>query len=154
MVSFRRWVFALALLALFVGLASAQQNLSCQTNVAVTPQMRGEGYTEQTGDVTITCTGGVNQQGGSVIPQVNITLSYNAPVTSRLLPISSVTNNSSEALLLLDEPGSGLKDANGFFTYGASLGQKLCTTPLTGCIEYVATQSGAGAAYPPTTSPA
>jgi len=103
MVSFRRWSVAIALLALFVGLASAQQNLQCQTNVTVTPTLRSEGYTEQTGDITITCTGGAPLAGGSNVPQVNITLSYNTAVTSRLLPISSVTNNSSEALLLLDD---------------------------------------------------
>jgi len=134
MVSFRRWVIALTLLVVFAGLAGAQgQTLQCSTNISVTPTLRAEGYTEQTGDITLTCTGGVNQGQGSLIPQVNITLFYNTAVTSRLLPISNVTNNSSEALLLLDEPGSGLP------TYGAGLPQFLCTTPLTGCVEYVAT---------------
>ena len=53
MVAFRRVITALAVLALFTGLASAQvggsgqSQLTCSTNVAVTPQLRGEGYTEQ-----------------------------------------------------------------------------------------------------------
>ena len=63
MVSFRRCILALTVLALFAGLASAQvggQNqLTCSTNVSVTPTLRSEGYTEQTGDITLTCTGGV-----------------------------------------------------------------------------------------------
>src|SRR5262249_7826758 len=128
------------LLMVVAGLASAQNALICATNVSVTPTLRAEGYTEQTGDITLTCTGGVNQVVGSVIPQVNFTLFYNTQVTSRLLPISGSTNNSSEALLLLDEPGSGLG------TYGAGLPQRLCTTPLTGCIEYVAAPPAVGQA--------
>jgi len=132
MVSFRRWVTALAILVVFAGLASAQSALQCQTNISVTPTLRAEGYTEQTGDVTLICINGPTTAPGAVIPQVNITLFYNTAVTSRLIPISNVTNSSSEALLLLDEPGAGLRDSAGNLTYGTSLSQKLCTTPLTG----------------------
>ena len=79
MVDFRRCITALAVLALFAGLAAAQvgptgQPLSCTTNVAVTPQLRGEGFTEQTGDITLTCTGGSTLAPGVAIPQVNITV--------------------------------------------------------------------------------
>jgi hypothetical protein len=155
MVSFRRLVTALALLAVFAALASAQGNvLQCQTNISVTPTLRSEGYTEQTGDITLICTGGPTIALGSLIPQVNITLFYNTQVTSRLLPITNVTNTSSEALLMLDEPGAGLRDGAGNFTYGTSLSQKLCTNPTTGCQEFVATGTGSGAAYPPNTNPA
>ena len=111
MVAFRRVITALAVLALFTGFALAQvgptgQPLSCTTQVAVTPQLRGEGFTEQTGDITINCTGGSTLAPGSPIPLINITVSYNATVTSRLLA-SGTTNVPSEALLLIDEPGSG-----------------------------------------------
>ena len=63
MVDFRRGITALAVLALFAGLAAAQvggraSQLTCSTNVTVTPALRGEGFTEQTGDITISCTGG------------------------------------------------------------------------------------------------
>jgi hypothetical protein len=134
MVSFRRWFPALAGLALFTGLASAQVNnnqLSCATNVSVTPTLRAEGYTEQTGDVTLNCTGGTLLAPGSQIPAVNFQVFYNTAVTSRLLPVSNVSNNISEALILIDEPGSGLPG------YGPSLPQKLCPTPLTGCVQFV-----------------
>jgi hypothetical protein len=135
MVAFRRVITALAVLALFTGFALAQvgptgQPLSCTTQVAVTPQLRGEGFTEQTGDITINCTGGSTLAPGSPIPLINVTVSYNATVTSRLLA-SGTTNVPSEALLLIDEPGSGLTG------YGPSLPQILCTTPLTGCPAWV-----------------
>jgi hypothetical protein len=138
MVAFRRVITALAVLALFTGFAVAQvggtgQNqLTCSTNVTVTPALRGEGYTEQTGDITITCTGGAVLATGAAVPQVNITVFYNTSVTSRLLTssISTSSPNPNEALLLIDEPGSGLPG------YGPSLGQSLCTTPLTGCLAY------------------
>ena len=64
MVDFRRGITALSMFALFTGLAAAQVGgtgqapLTCATNVTVTPALRGEGFTEQTGDITIACTGG------------------------------------------------------------------------------------------------
>jgi len=140
MVDFRRVITALAMLALFVGLASAQVGgsaqspLTCTTNVTVTPALRGEGYTEQTGDIAISCTGGSQLAVGSNIPLVNIQVFYNSTVTSRLLPVSSPPSTSqtpSEALLLIDEPGSGL------IGFGPSLPQLLCTTPYTGCAAQV-----------------
>ena len=70
--------------------------------------------TEQTGDITLTCTGGVRPAVGSAIPQVNITVFYNTQVTSRLLP-TSATSPISEALLLIDEPGSGLPPGSGLW---------------------------------------
>ena len=69
---------------------------------------------------------------------VTITVYYNTSVTSRLLPTvgDPATNNVSEALLLIDEPGSGLP------TYGSSLPQMLCTTPLVGCAAMVGAVPG------------
>jgi hypothetical protein len=101
--------------------------------VTVTPALRGEGYTEQTGDITITCTGGAVILPGQGVPLVNFQIFYNTTVTSRLLPTSTggqTVNNASEALLLIDEPGSGLPG------FGPSLPQVLCTTPATGCTAW------------------
>jgi hypothetical protein len=135
MVDFRKGITALALLVLFAGLAAAQVGgtgqvqLTCSTGVTVTPNLRNEGFTEQTGDITITCTGGSLGNlatAGTVIPQVNITIFYSTSVTSRLYGTSG-TANPNEALLLIDEPGSGLPG------FGPSQAQKLCTTPFTGC---------------------
>ena len=144
MVDFRRSITALAILALFAGLAAAQTGgsgqtqLTCATNVTATPQLRAEGYTEQTGDITITCTGGSPTAAppGTAIPQVNITVFLNTAVTSRLLPVANVSNSISEALLMIDEPGSGVSaPVPGF---GPQAPQSLCPTPLTGCVEYAA----------------
>jgi len=148
MVSFRRLAIAMALLVVIAGMASAQNNpLTCQTNVAVTPTLRSEGFTEQTGDVTLICTGGANQAVGSQLPQVNIALFYNTAVTSRLLPISNVSNNTSEALLLLDDPGSGVSSYYGpGIAFGTQAAQILCTTPTTGCIEFAQSIASTGSA--------
>jgi hypothetical protein len=134
MVDLRKGITALALLVLFVGLASAQVGgtgqvqLTCNTNVTVTPQLRSEGWTEQTGDITITCTGGSVLSGvGTTIPLVNFKVFYSTNVTSRLFSSSS-TNIPNEALLLVDEPGATTLSGD-----GPARAQKLCTTPLTGC---------------------
>ena len=129
----------------FVGSALAQigpndRAFQCSTNVTVTPNLRGEGYTEQVGDVTLTCTGGIAPGLGSVIPQISITLYFNAQVTSRLLPVPGVSNVISEALLLIDEPGSGLPGPARNFGTLAPL--NLCETPLQGCVEYVSEAAG------------
>jgi hypothetical protein len=130
MVDFRRFALAITALALFVGIAGAQtvgvgSPLTCQTNVTVTPQLRGEGFTENTGDLTLSCTGGAAPAQGGAIPLVNITIYYNTTVTSRLL--NAAAANASEALLLIDEPGSGVAG------FGPTLPQLICGTPLTGC---------------------
>jgi len=118
--------------ALFTGLAAAQvgstgQALTCTSNVAVPPQLRAEGFTEQTGDIVISCTGGAPLTAGAVVPTVNIAVTYTQSITSRLFSVSS-NQGISEALLLVDEPG-----AAGLAGYGPQQAQTLCTTPLTGC---------------------
>jgi len=148
MVDFRRCITALAVLALFAGVAAAQAPtgsggvLTCATNVSVTPSLRAEGYTEEAGDITLTCTGGVAAAAGSAIPTVNITIFLNTAVTSRLF---STAPNVSEALLLIDEPGSGLPPiVTGF---GPAAGQNVCSSPTTGastgCPQVVTTATGA-----------
>jgi len=133
MVSFRKSILALAILALFVGLASAQvgnnpggsplnNSLTCSANVAVPPQLRAEGVTELTGDIVITCQGGFAPTAGTAVPTANITVSLGTNVTSRLLNSSNV----SEALLLLDEPGSGLAGP------GPLVGDNVCSSGTAG----------------------
>jgi hypothetical protein len=119
MVDFRRWIIAAAVLALFAGLASAQVpggsgqgSLACSASVAVPPQLRSEGLTELIGDIVLTCTGGSPLLSGSTIPTANITVSLGTNVTSRILTTGSLnggpTQSISDALLLIDEPGSGI----------------------------------------------
>ena len=118
--SFRRWIGALAVLALFTGLASAQVLVTgasagafqCSSWVSVPFTVRAEGSTELVGDIGVQCTGGAAPTIGSPIPTADITISFGTNETSRLLtyspPYSTTPANTSEALLLIDEPGSGL----------------------------------------------
>jgi hypothetical protein len=133
MVSFRRSILALAVLALFVGLASAQVgtpgtspyagSLSCSAAVAVPPQLRAEGVTEQIGDIVLTCTGATPVPvAGGLVPTANVTVSLGTSVTSRILASGGV----SEALLLIDEPGAALAGP------GPAAPQTACTTPSAG----------------------
>ena len=164
--NFRRWITALAVLALFAGFASAQVAVStagtgsfqCQASVAVPPTLRAEGLTELIGDIVINCTGGVTPVLGQPLATANFTVSLGANVTSRLLTYASVNPssvtaaNTSEALLLIDEPGSGLTmgqynvPASVAPNYGPNATQVLCgagNVPFsavgassTGCPEY------------------
>ena len=156
---FHRSIAVLGIFAVFAAVASAQvgptgqSQFACAANVTVTPSLRGEGFTELTGDITITCTGGAAMASGNYIPLVNITVFYNSTVTNRLLPTTSpqASNLTSDALLLIDEPGAGLPG------YGSSLPQTLCTSPLTGCsavagIVAIGPYAGAIAAMVPGTS--
>jgi hypothetical protein len=157
MVDFRRWITALAVLALFTGLASAQVGgigpggaLTCTATVAVPPALRAEGMTELIGDIVLQCTGGSALAAGSVIPTANITVSLGTNVTSRLLPHSSLAA-ASEALLLVDEPNSGLPALVAGYGPGAPL--SLCGTVTVGagpggCLQYVNYLNAAGAADP------
>jgi len=150
MVDFRRWITALAALAVFAGLASAQNSgsttpFSCATNVSSTPQLRLEGFTELIGDVTLNCTGGTVLAPGAPVPQVNVTLNLSSgTITSRLLA-TVAGGTASEALLLIDEPGSQLTPATGAGTqFGAGAAQQVCTTPASGCGAFVSTVASLG----------
>jgi uncharacterized protein (TIGR03437 family) len=130
--------FLLPVLLLSFASANGQiPSLNCQTNIAVTPTLRSEGHTEQTGDITLVCRGGASAAPGSAIPQVDITLFYNTAVTSRLLPTASAPN-ASEVLLVIDDPASGVASYYGpGVPFGTNAAQTLCATPATGCVQYV-----------------
>jgi large repetitive protein len=108
MADFRRWIIALAVLALFAGLASAQTggsggpNFTCNANTSNTPTIRQEGITEQIGDIVITCVGG-QVTDGVAGPQVNITVALTSQITTRLVSTDAV----SQAMLLIDDPTTG-----------------------------------------------
>ena len=133
MTDFRRWILALAVLALCVAGANAQVvsgggggNFACTAaNASVTPTLRSEGITELVGDIVLVCTGGTPVTANGNIPQANITVFLNTQVTSRLLG----SGNASEAVLMIDEPNSGLGG------YGPGLPFIICPTPGSGCIE-------------------
>jgi len=115
MVDFRRLFIAMAVIALFAGLASAQitdatpytADTRCVAMGSNAPDVRGEGYTERVGDLVISCTGGVAKGDGEGVETADLTLYINSVenITSRLLP-TSYNSNASEVLLYLDEPNS------------------------------------------------
>ncbi|HUK15952.1 MAG TPA: hypothetical protein VLW65_06035 [Bryobacteraceae bacterium] len=97
------------------------------------------------GDVLLTCSGGNALPLGSLIPTANVTVYMNGTVTSRLLGTASVSS-ASEALLLVDDPGSGGSQ------YGNTVAQIPCGFPsqgagINGCQEWVGnTTTGTGVA--------
>jgi len=158
MVDFRRWITALAVLALFVGLAGAQVpgggsangSLICSATVAVPPALRAEGMTEVIGDILISCSGGGALAAGSTIPTANVTVSLGTNVTSRLLGIGGVSN-ASEALLIIDEAGASVAKGGTLVPlvpgFGPDAPQTLCSTPqvgagIGGCAEFANTVNG------------
>jgi hypothetical protein len=156
MVSFRRIVLAIAMLALFVGLASAQVstsggsgggNLVCTANVANPTQARAEGHTELLGDIVIACTGGSLVAPGTAVPVANFTVTLaNTYVTSRQL-----SNGVSEALLLIDEPNAPAGAGSGFpmvTCTTASGGASLVGAGPGGCSLVAATATPPGSATP------
>src|SRR6266852_3876283 len=126
-----RTFVGLAILAglLFVGPAFSQVSPQvCAVNVGVQPTVRAEGNTERVGEITFTCTGGIPNGAGQVLPAVNIQVILNTAVTSRIYP-----NGFSEAMVMIDEPGSGLA--------GTTNTQLACNDPNGIC---VVTGKGAG----------
>jgi hypothetical protein len=112
MADFRRSMIVLAALALLLGTitTASAAPMACIASGANPTQLRAEGLTEKTGDVLLTCTGGIPTDPGgpapggnpaNVVPTSNIQIFLNTSLTSRLLTAST---QASEALLLVNEP--------------------------------------------------
>jgi hypothetical protein len=102
MVDFRKWLPALAIVALLLGttvMANAQPAFTCQVSTGVTPLVRGEGLAELVGDVVLLCSGGIPTAPNVKVPGVNFAIFLNTNITSRVLG-DGVT----EALLMIDDP--------------------------------------------------
>ena len=101
--NFRRWITALAVLTLFVGLAAAQTSggsgtaMTCETVSQVTPTIRSEGVTELVGDIVITCQGGDyirSRQRDSAGQHCDIAdRAGNQPAGFRVRPLRALTDN-------------------------------------------------------------
>jgi hypothetical protein len=123
MADFRKWLYALAVVALLAGFttsASAQIPTTpvCSSQVATNVLARAEGYTEEVGDVVVTCTGGIPTAAGYPVPQADITISLSQNVTSRITA-STASGNFLEALLIIDEPNSPTNPATQILNCGA-----------------------------------
>ena len=113
MADFRRWLYALAVVALLAGLtvpASAQTNtIQCQQNTSVPPIVRAEGYAELVGDFVLVCTGGNPTPVGQAVAPANITIFLTTNITSKLLGTGALF---SEALLIIDDPNAPGPNSN------------------------------------------
>jgi len=136
MAEFRKYVYALAVVALLAGLtipASAQTSMVC-TATSVPSNLRAEGMTELAGDVIIDCVGGTPTLAGSPVPQVNITISTSVSETSKITlssaPVITGTppTNFSEAIIIVDQPNT-ITWSNSAATYGGPRNVLNCGSP-------------------------
>ena len=127
MADFRKWLFALAVVALLAGLtvpASAQSTTVCQIQSATDNLARAEGYTELVGDVLLACTGGTPTAVGVSVPQITIQIFLSQNVTSKITGVTGSSSTGSsvflEALLIVDEPNSSLHPTTNLLNCGYS----------------------------------
>jgi uncharacterized protein (TIGR03437 family) len=85
-----------------------QPAFTCTANAGAPVIVRVEGITELVGDLLLQCTGGQPTAAGQFVPQTNLRLTLNTNITSRLL---NPMTGASEAMLLIDEPGSAKNPA-------------------------------------------
>ena len=92
MADFRKWFYALAVVALLAGLsipAAAQGTaVNCINGGATTPIVRAEGLTELMGDLVLNCSGGNPTVANQAVPPVNITIILSVNITSKLTAAS------------------------------------------------------------------
>ncbi len=101
----RYWLFVVLLgCAVDCRVADAQGALTCVALNQSTPTARAEGVAELVSDLLVLCTGGTPVSSGAAIPAFDMTLTFNAKVSSRII---GTDGQSSEALLLMDEPLAG-----------------------------------------------
>ena len=136
MAEFRKYVYALAVVALLAGLTipvSAQTAMVC-TATSVPSNLRAEGMTELAGDVIIDCQGGQPTLTGSPVPQVNITISTSVSETSKITLSSPAViagtppTNFSEAIIIVDQPNTTTW-SNAAATYGGPRNVLNCGAP-------------------------
>src|SRR5258706_6303202 len=128
-----RSVFVVLAILLWVASAASAADFACSASVPATPTLRAEGLTELVGDIVLKCTGGTPTPSGQTIPAASLTIILNTAVSSRLMGNSAVN---SEALLLIDEPGSQSNPT-----------QSICNAVGTGC-PVTGTSTSAGNAGP------
>jgi len=105
MVTFRKSLLLLAVIAMTAAVVNAQQfgeidPFACVATAGVPPIVRAEGLAEMTGDILLTCRGGIPTIQNAAVPKVNVRVFYNTFVTSKVLNSRMMT----EALLMIDDP--------------------------------------------------
>ncbi len=130
MADFRKWLLALAAVAVLLCLGSstafAQGAFTCNTNAGSPNIVRAEGVAELVGDLILNCTGGVPTTAGKFIPLSNVQVSLNTNITSRII---SGASGASEALILIDEPFPASPNPSSATPSPTVLGHPLATPP-------------------------
>jgi hypothetical protein len=106
MADFRKLFYALAMVALVVGLSipASAQGGAVTCNAQTTPTLaRAEGYAELVGDYVLQCFGGTPTTPGQPVPQLNVTVFLSTNITSKLTTSNGVFD---ESLLIFDEPNT------------------------------------------------
>lgn len=86
--------------------AVAQTQMSCTASAPTPTTMRASGTTELAGDLILTCRGGTPVTSGA-LPLVNISIFFNAAVTSRVLvPAAGATPAMTESVLIVGTPAA------------------------------------------------
>ncbi len=102
----------------------------CTKTIGSRPTARAMGESEFVGDIVLGCGFGTPTAAGANVPVYDVRVTLSLPVTSR-----TFANGWSEALLLIDEPGSGLA--------GEPTTQLACNSP-TGACTITGTGNGTG----------
>src|SRR5579862_9867839 len=82
----RNCLYGVVVLAVLLGglslpaTAQPPSPLQCNTASGVPPTVRGEGYSEQMGDLLLSCSGGVPTAAGAAVPKVDIQIFLNTNV--------------------------------------------------------------------------
>jgi hypothetical protein len=161
MAAFRRCILALALLAVFAGLASAQSIVPMVCTATPFPNaMRAEGKNELIGDLVISCTGGNPLTNGTAAPRVDFTLTLPQAVTSRLASTPTTTAVASDALLLIDDPNPAAPPIAGAIVgFGSNAVPLPCISTGTtsaaiqvDCPTFVESDAGTGIVYSSSTA--
>ena len=131
MADFRRYIYALAFVALLAGLTmpASAQPFNCTSSTGVPPVVRAEGYAELVGDLLLDCTGGVPTPPNQNVNQVNIAVNLDTFVSSKVTAVCGVggtctTGSGStlflESLIIIDEPNSPSNPTIGILNCGAA----------------------------------
>ena len=103
----RRWITALAILAVFTAVAGAQitpaSQVTCTVGAMTTPNIRAEGLTERVGDLRLQCSGGLAPQTGNASDRMTMVVTYSSSVTS---PADAGGSTGNDIMLVIDEPGT------------------------------------------------
>jgi len=146
MADFRKCFYALAVVALLAGLtipASAQGVTTCTNAGSVNAPVRAQAYADLVGDVYLTCTGGTPTPAGSIVQPVNIQVTLNTNITSKLLGTTGLLFD--EALLIIDDPNTSGPNSNRPILNCGAGGAADTGGSGPGVCEIVAVQVGANA---------